>query len=246
MRTDKLAVGLSAALFTVVLSAAPVNAGAGPKSHGPKVTSTTTKGSAKATPTTAKSHAPKRPSAKAGGTKKTTAGSTKTVGKNKTTATTTTTSPTSTSTTTSSTTTTTPTTTWTPNNPVAQKLSTKANLIQKANGVLPPNTDLNLATAGFKTFGQFVAAVNVAQNLKIPFADLKLAMTGIPLSGTPTTGGTTGPVTTLSLGQAIQKLRPEVNSTLEAEHAQTQASLETGEKVTTTASTTSTKGRKSK
>ncbi len=264
MRTVKLAVGFSAAFVTFVLVAAPVNVTAVQKSHGPKVTSTTTaKGSVKSGATSAKSTAPKGQSAKAGGsTTKTTSGSTKTTGKGKAPVTTTATSSSakktaaaggattatssttnsSTGTSTTGTSTTGTSTTWTPTNPVAQKLSTKSNLVQKANRVLPANTDLNLATAGFKNFGQFVAAVNVSQNLKIPFADLKLAMTGIPLSGTSTTGtgGSTTPATTLSLGQAIQKLKPEVNATVEAEHAQTQAAIETGEtsKVTTTATTT--------
>jgi len=105
--------------------------------------------------------------------------------------------------------------------------------------VLPPNTDLNLATAGFKNFGQFNAAVNVSRNLNIPFADLKLKMTGIPLTGTPP-GGTTAPAPTLSLGQAIHELKPGVNAPVEAEHAQRQAEIEieSGEHSTVAANTT--------
>ena len=38
-------------------------------------------------------------------------------------------------------------TTWTPTNPIAQKLSTKPNHLAKLQSVLPPGTDLNLATA---------------------------------------------------------------------------------------------------
>jgi len=257
MRTIKLAVGLSTALVTFALVAAPVNATAGQKSHGPKVTSTTTaKGSVKSGATSAKSTTSKGQSAKAGGSTKATSGSTKTTGKGKAPVTTTASSSKSKSSSpkktaagaTTTTSSTTNSTTWTPNNPVAQKLSTKSNLIQKANRVLPANTDLNLATAGFKNFGQFVAAVNVSQNLKIPFADLKLAMTGIPLSGTSTTGtgASTTPATTLSLGQAIQKLKPEVNATVEAEHAQTQAAIDTGETSKVTTTTATTKNGKSK
>jgi hypothetical protein len=111
-------------------------------------------------------------------------------------------------------------TAWTPTNPVAQKLSTKSNLLAKVQGVLGPTTDLNLATAGFKNFGQFVAAVNVSNNHDIAFADLKAAMTGQTMTGTPTGE----PV--LSLGQAIQKLKPGVDATAEAQRAQTQANAE--------------------
>jgi hypothetical protein len=110
--------------------------------------------------------------------------------------------------------------TWTPNNPVAQKLSTRTRILGRVTNSLPPNTDLNAATAGFKNFGQFVAAVNVSNNLGIPFADLKTAMTGTTLSGT-----TTG-TPTLSLGQAIQQLKSGVNADIEAAKAQTLAERE--------------------
>lgn len=72
--------------------------------------------------------------------------------------------------------------------------------------LLPAGATIADASAGFKNWGQFVAAVHVSNNLGIPFADLKAAMTGIPV-GTPT--GVIPPVTTtpLSLGQAIQTLR---------------------------------------
>jgi hypothetical protein len=126
------------------------------------------------------------------------------------------------------------TTTWTPDNPVARKLSTKPNQLARAQAVLPPGTDLNAATAGFKNFGQFNAAVNVSNNLGIPFADLKAAMTGITLAGDPTGEPT------LSLGRAIQQLRPGADPEVEAHRAQTQASVgETAKRpkrVTTSAS----------
>jgi hypothetical protein len=111
-------------------------------------------------------------------------------------------------------------TAWTPTNPVAQKLSTKSNLVTKVQGALPAGTDLNLATAGFKNFGQFIAAVNVSSNHNIPFADLKAAMTGQTMAGTLTGE----PV--LSLGRAIQKLKPGLDATAEAQKAQTQANAE--------------------
>jgi len=118
--------------------------------------------------------------------------------------------------------------------------------------VLPANTDLNLATAGFKNFGQFNAAINVSQNLGIDFAQLKLRMTGIPLTGTPTGGTGTGTTTTpatMSLGQAIHDIRGDVNATAEAQKATTQAEIEAGEHTTTTSvstTPTSTKTKKTK
>jgi hypothetical protein len=109
--------------------------------------------------------------------------------------------------------------------------------MNKVNGVLPAGTDLNAATAGFKNFGGFMSAVNVSSNLGIQFADLKAVLTGTTLSGVPTTSGATAS----SLGQAIQQLKSGVDATAEAQRAQTQATLETGEASTTnTTSTTST------
>jgi hypothetical protein len=87
-------------------------------------------------------------------------------------------------------------TTWTPTNPIAQKLSTKPNHLAKLQSVLPPGTDLNNATLGFKNFGQLNAAVNNSINHNIPFADLKAAMTGVRIDGTETG------VAPVSLGQA--------------------------------------------
>jgi hypothetical protein len=72
--------------------------------------------------------------------------------------------------------------------------------------MLPPGSNIVDASAGFKNWGQFVAATHVSNNLGIPFADLKAAMTGIPAGTLP---GTTPTVTTtpMSLGQAIQKVQ---------------------------------------
>ena len=109
---------------------------------------------------------------------------------------------------------TTPTGTFVPTNPVAQKLSTKSNLLARVKGSLPAGTDLNAATAGFKNFGQFIAATNVSSNLGIDFNLLKSAMTGTDLHGLPTGQPTS------SLGQAIQKLKPSVDGTVEASRAE--------------------------
>ena len=88
--------------------------------------------------------------------------------------------------------------------PVQEKLQKNTNLAAKLTSRLPAGTDLMLASAGFRNLGQFVAAVNVSNNLKIPFTDLKTKMV---------TDG-------LSLGQAIQTLRPTTSATIEAQRAE--------------------------
>jgi hypothetical protein len=134
------------------------------------------------------------------------------------------------------------TTTWRPNNPVAQKLSTKPNILNRVQGVLPAGTNLNAATAGFKNFGQFVAAVNVSNNLGIRFADLKAAMTGTTLAGQPTNQPT------LSLGQAIQKYKgvDTTTATNTANTATAQANAEIASSPTTTTTTTSSTAKPNK
>lgn len=54
-----------------------------------------------------------------------------------------------------------------------------------------------LASAGFRNLGQFVAAVNVSNNLGIPFSQLKTRMVDQGMS----------------LGQAIQDTRPQTSDT---------------------------------
>jgi hypothetical protein len=134
----------------------------------------------------------------------------------------------------------TPNGTWVPDNPIAQKLSTKPNLmskVQRSLNITDPNA-LNPATAGFKNFGNFVAAVNVSNNLGIKFDDLKAAMTGTTLAGTSTGKSPQ------SLGQAIQQLKPGVDSTTEAQKAQVEANVEINERSTTTEPSTKTKTTK--
>lgn len=75
--------------------------------------------------------------------------------------------------------------------------------------MLPPGTTVPDAMAGFKNWGQFVAAVHVSKNLGIPFADLKAKMTGTTPGSTP---GTTVLGTPMSLGQAIQSLKSGATS----------------------------------
>ena len=250
MRLRELLISVAAILS---LTAAPVLAGpkgAPPKSAGPKATQT--HGSPKTTassPKTTTSH---------GNPKTTTTGATSHGSPKKTgTTTTTATTPTSTSTsTTSGTAATTTTTTTTQLNPIAQKISSNKGLSSKMDSLLPKNMTLNEASLGFKNQGQFIAALHVSQNLGIPFADLKTAMTGIKpitttttggttVAGSATTGGTTvgvtassGTTTTsstsstplLSLGQAIHKLRPSADSTTAETTATRQATADLGGK----------------
>lgn len=114
-------------------------------------------------------------------------------------------------------------TTTTASNPIATKIASKPQLASRLERMLPSGMTLARASSGFKNQGQFIAALHVSQNLHIPFADLKKAMTGPNPS---------------SLGQSIQKLRPSANSTTEAAHAETQATADL--RVTTTATSTST------
>jgi hypothetical protein len=81
--------------------------------------------------------------------------------------------------------------------PAQQKLQRNTNLASKLQSRLPAGTDLMAASAGFRNLGQFVAAVNVSNNLGIPFSELKTRMV---------TNG-------MSLGQAIQDTRPRTNDT---------------------------------
>lgn len=71
---------------------------------------------------------------------------------------------------------------------------------------LPKGTDLRAAATGFRNLGDFVAAVQVSSDLKIPFAEVKARMMN---------GG--------NLGTAIAALRPELDSQIEARRARANA-----------------------
>ncbi len=87
-----------------------------------------------------------------------------------------------------------------------QLLAQNKNLSSKLRGLLPPGTNVQDAARGFKNLGQFVAAVHVSNNLRIPFNDVKSKM----LSGE-------------SLGNAIHDLKPDVNAKQETKKAHKQA-----------------------
>jgi hypothetical protein len=108
--------------------------------------------------------------------------------------------------------------------PVQQKLQKNTNLASKLQGRLPAGTDLMTASSGFRNLGQFVAAVNVSNNLGIPFAQLKTRMVDDGMS----------------LGQSIQALKPTANSTVEAGRAEHDADVLIQATVTTTSSTSTT------
>ncbi len=78
----------------------------------------------------------------------------------------------------------------------------------KISPLLPPGTTVANAAAGFRNFGQFVAAVHVSRNLGIPFDQLKARMTGPQ------------PV---SLGQAIQQLKPAADVEIVVRRAELEA-----------------------
>jgi hypothetical protein len=109
-----------------------------------------------------------------------------------------------------------------------QLLAQNTKLRDKLLTRLPAGTNIDLAAAGFKNLGQFVAAVNVSNNLGLSFDDLKARMTG------------PNPV---SLGQAIQQVKglDAATATTTAQTALTQADREI--ESTTTVTTTKAKGK---
>ena len=200
---------------------------------GPKSTSTTAGGgAAKGPKTTSTSPKSGTASAKAAG-KSTTTASAKTTASGKkaepvkTTASAKKTEPAKTTTTTSGAGTTSATTTLTP---VQQKLQQNTNLASKLETRLPKGTDLMTAAEGFRNLGQFVAAVNVSNNLGIDFVNLKTSMVDDGLS----------------LGQSIQTWKPTANSTREASLAESQATVLINTSSTTTTATTTTSTAKAK
>jgi hypothetical protein len=91
---------------------------------------------------------------------------------------------------------------------IDQKLDGNPKLSSKLQSLLPAGTDLKTAAAGFKNFGQFVAAVHVSHNLGIPFDQLKAKMTGANAE---------------SLGKAIKELKPDANAKAETKKAEQEA-----------------------
>jgi hypothetical protein len=89
--------------------------------------------------------------------------------------------------------------------PVQEKLKQNTNLAATLESRLPKGTNLMTAAEGFRNLGQFVAAVNVSNNLGISFDELKTKLV----------------TNNMSLGQAIQATRPLTASpTIEAQRAE--------------------------
>jgi hypothetical protein len=115
--------------------------------------------------------------------------------------------------------------------PVQQKLQRNTNLADKLRSRLPAGTDLLAASADFRNLGQFVAAVNVSNNLGLKFTDLKTRM----VDGH------------MSLGQAIQDVRGGTDGQIIAQRAEQDADrLIRSTDGTTTSTTTAKPNGKSK
>ena len=120
---------------------------------------------------------------------------------------------------------------------VQQKLQKNTNLASKLQSRLP-GADLMKAADGFRNLGQFVAAVNVSNNLGLDFTQLKMKMVDDGLS----------------LGQSIQALKPAASGAVEAQRAEyeargmiaeTETQVSATATVTTTTTTQKPKGKKS-
>jgi hypothetical protein len=105
---------------------------------------------------------------------------------------------------------------------------------QTMNDILTRNTQLadkiqhltgmsaQQACNGFKNLGQCVAAAHVSQNLGISFSCLQADMTGTTLKSSTACPAGTGSKS-MSLGKAIQSLRPSSDSKAETKKASKQA-----------------------
>ena len=102
---------------------------------------------------------------------------------------------------------------------VSDHLEKNTHLATQLKGLFPPETDLQLASSGFKNLGQFVAAAHVSKNLGIPFDQLKARMVDNP------TLQETGD-SPVSLGKAIKELRPDADASAEVKKAERQAKEE--------------------
>ncbi len=92
--------------------------------------------------------------------------------------------------------------------PVAERIGDRPQLVSRLQPLLPPGMTLQQAAAGFRNQGQFIAALHVAHNLNIPFAQLKAEMTGKNHE---------------SLGPAIHELRPTAHASQAAKRAESEA-----------------------
>ena len=82
--------------------------------------------------------------------------------------------------------------------------------------------DAQAACSGFKNLGQCVAAAHVSQNLGLTFTELKDTMLGLNADGTPSSTAKS-----MSLGKAIQTLKPQADPKTEIKKAKEQADTDT-------------------
>ena len=102
-----------------------------------------------------------------------------------------------------------------------------AGKIQKLTGI-----PAQQACSGFRNLGQCVAAAHVSKNLGITFACMQADMTGqAPAKGSSCPAGT-GTGKSMSLGKAIQTLRPTADSKAESKKANKQADADVKESQT--------------
>jgi hypothetical protein len=137
-------------------------------------------------------------------------------------------------------------------NPLADKISRNPKLAAKIASRLPSDMTLAQASTGFRNQGQFLAAVNVSNNLGIDFAKLQTAMTGQRVTVDPKTHEIITKATgdaPVSLGRAIQTLKSGVDADAAVQTAQAQTSTmvqSTTSPPTTTSTTTAASRSKGK
>jgi hypothetical protein len=78
-----------------------------------------------------------------------------------------------------------------------RRMSENPNLASRVQSLLPPGISLEAAATGFKDEGQFIAALHVSHNLRIPFNELKADLTKSQYG---------------TLGRTLHDLRPELHS----------------------------------
>lgn len=87
-----------------------------------------------------------------------------------------------------------------------ERLQDHPALAAKLDKLLPTGMSPEKAESGFKSPGQFIAALHVSKNLNIPFDELKAKVTGVTMLA----NGQTTTTTPMSLGKAIRALRPNL------------------------------------
>jgi hypothetical protein len=92
--------------------------------------------------------------------------------------------------------------------PPLDVLSEDPKLVTKLQKLLPQGTTPQQACSGFKKLGDCVAAMHAAQNLEVPFAEIKSKMTGDSAE---------------KLEKAIQDIKPKADAKAERKKAQKQA-----------------------